>query len=86
MTQQISKKDKEALAEIVERNNEEVRALNLQLTQSSSKKHSRRSKAIPKVHNDKKGITNPSEKFRVIKEIRAENQTYMNQSEFMSLL
>jgi hypothetical protein len=82
----VSKKDREALQEIVDRNNEEVRALNMQLTESSnSKKLHRKSRPTFKGYQGKASNVNPKE-LKNIKEIRTENQTYFNQAEYVTYL
>ena len=72
--------------EIVERNNEEVKALNFQMTDSdASKKHSRKSKPTFKNIIDK--TKNQSLKdLKHIKEKTNENQTYFSQFEFITYL
>jgi hypothetical protein len=82
----VSKKDREALQEIVDRNNEEVRALNMQLTDSSnSKKLHRKSRPTFKGYHEKKTNVNTKE-LKNIKENRTENQTYFNQAEYVTYL
>lgn len=81
----ISKKDREALIEIVERNNEEIRALNFQMTDSdASKKPSRKSK--PNYKGSDKAKKQENKDLKNIKEKPSENQTYFSQTEFISYL